>query len=339
MKKVLSFGEILLRLSPQEHKMIIQSNTDVFEIFYGGAELNISIALSNFGIKSGYITKVPDNALGHKGIKYLKQYGVDTDDIEIGGERIGIYFLENGYSLRPSVVTYDRRYSAFSEMEMTDEKMEKILSKYDVLFLSGITLSVSEKSFELSKRMIKIAKKLKKEVVFDCNYRSKLISLEEASRRYKEIINNVDVLFASYLDFVKIFGIEHNLYNDTETYKEYYQKLYKKVYKIYNFKYIISSIRKPLSSNRNIYSGIITNGENIVKGKEYIVEIKDRVGTGDAFTSGVIYSYLSGNQMEEMINFGIGSGVLKHTIYGDVSEFKKEDILKIINTDSYDVIR
>ncbi|MDO5088162.1 MAG: sugar kinase [Leptotrichiaceae bacterium] len=339
MKKVLSFGEILLRLSPQDHKMIVQSNTDLLEIFYGGAELNISIALSNFGIKSGYLTKVPDNALGHKGIKYLKQYGVNTDDIELGGERIGIYFLENGYSLRPSVVTYDRKYSAFSEMEMTDEKIEKILSKYDVLFLSGITLSVSEKSFDLSKKIIKTAKKMKKEVIFDCNYRSKLISLEEASKRYKEIINDVDIIFAGYLDFIKIFGMEYNLYDGTETYEEYYKALYKKVYEKYNFKYVISSIRKPISSNRNIYSGIMTDGKNVAKGKEYEVEIKDRVGTGDAFTSGGIYSYLSGNEMEEMINFAIGSGVLKHTIYGDVSEFGKEDILKIINADSYDVVR
>ena len=158
MKSVLSLGEMLLRLSPENHKMIIQSSTNLLEMFYGGAELNVAIALANFGVKSGYITKVPDNSLGYKGIKYLKQYGVNTENIQIGGERIGIYFLENGYSVRSSRVTYDRKNSSFSEMEMTDEEIRKALSNYEVLFISGITLSVSEKTFKLSKQFIKIAK-------------------------------------------------------------------------------------------------------------------------------------------------------------------------------------
>lgn len=339
MKSVLSLGEMLLRLSPENHKMIIQSGTNLLEMFYGGAELNVSIALANFGVKSGYITKVPDNSLGDKGIKYLKQYGVNTENIQIGGERIGIYFLENGYSVRPSCVTYDRKYSSFSEMEMTDEEIRKALSDYDVLFISGITLSISEKTFKLSKQFIKIAKELEKEIIFDCNYRSKLISLEEASKRYREIIDYADVLFAGYLDFINIFKIENCEYDGKEDYTEYYKKLYSKVYEKYNFKYIISSVRKSVSSNRNEYSGIITNGKETIKGREYSVEIKDRVGTGDAFTSGAIYGYLAGKDKEEIINFAIGSGALKHTIYGDVSEFRVEDILQIINSKCFDIAR
>ena len=332
MKSVLALGEMLLRLSPENHRMIIQSNTNSLEMHFGGAELNVSVALANLGIRAGYITKVPNNSLGYKGIRFLKQYGVETENVQIGGERIGIYFLENGYSIRSSVVIYDRKNSAFSEMEMNDKEIYKILENYDVLFLSGITVSVSEKSFELSKKIIKIAHEMKKEIIFDCNYRSKLISLKEAAKRYKEIINYVDVLFAGYLDFINILGIEHELFDSAQDYESYYSELYRKVYEKYNFTYIISSIR-------NIYSGIITDGKKVVKGKEYEIEIKDRVGTGDAFTSGAVYSYLSEQKMEEIINFAIGAGALKHTIYGDVSEFRKENILEIINNNSYDIVR
>ena len=338
MKKVLAIGEMLLRLSPEDYKMIIQPTTDKLEMFYGGAELNISVDLSNFGIKTGYLTKVPDNSLGHKGIKYLQYYGVDTSNIKIGGERLGIYFLEKGYSVRSSSVIYDRKYSSFSEIELTDNEITEILKNYDIVFLSGITVAVSEKTFELSRKIVKLAKEMGKEVVFDCNYRSKLLTLKEASIKYREILPYVDILFAGYLDFINIFGIEHKMYSG-EDYDKYYREIHKKVYEKCNFKYIISSIRRSISANKNIYSGIITDGKDIKKGKEVEVEIIDRVGTGDAFTSGAVYSYLEGKDMEDIINFAIGSGALKHTLLGDVSEFNKEKVLQIINNDSFDVVR
>ena len=229
MKKVLAIGEMLLRLSPEDYKMIIQPTTDKLEMFYGGAELNISVDLSNFGIKTGYLTKVPDNSLGHKGIKYLQYYGVDTSNIKIGGERLGIYFLEKGYSVRSSSVIYDRKYSSFSEIELTDNEITEILKNYDIVFLSGITVAVSEKTFELSRKIVKLAKEMGKEVVFDCNYRSKLLTLKEASIKYREILPYVDILFAGYLDFINIFGIEHKMYSG-EDYDKYYREIYKKVY-------------------------------------------------------------------------------------------------------------
>lgn len=338
MKKVLTVGEMLLRLSPEGYKMITQPSANTLEMFYGGAELNVSVDLSNFGVNVGYFTKVPDNSLGRKGIKYLEYYGVDTTDIKTGGERLGIYFLEKGYSVRSSSVIYDRSHSSFSEIEMTDNEITGIIEKYDIIFLSGITAAISEKTFELSKKLVKIAKELKKEVVFDCNYRSKLITLEEAGIRYSEIIPYVDILFAGYLDFINIFGISHRMY-DTDDYEEYYKEIYKKVYEKYSFKYIISSIRKPISANRNMYSGIITDGQNVYKGKEIEVEIIDRVGTGDAFTSGALYSYIKGKEINDIVNFAVCSGALKHTIDGDVSEITENKVLEIMGRNSFDVAR
>ena len=199
MKKVLTIGEMLLRFSPNDHKLIIQPNTNSLDMYYGGAEANVAVAISSFGGESGYITKLPDNPLGHKGIRYLKQYGVDVSHIQLGGERIGIYFMEIGYSVRASNVVYDRKNSSFSEMSMGEDEMMKALKDYDILFLSGITPAVNENTFELSINIVKKAKEMGKEVIFDCNYRSKLISLEEAGKKYREILPYVDILFAGYL--------------------------------------------------------------------------------------------------------------------------------------------
>ncbi|MGB6128784.1 MAG: sugar kinase [Psychrilyobacter sp.] len=337
MKKVITLGEIMLRLSPPNRDKFLGASN--FCVNYGGGEANVAVALANFGIETGFISKLPNNEIGDSAINHLRSFGVDTKSVVRGGERVGIYFLENGFSVRNSKVIYDRKDSAIATAKVSDFEIESILKGWDILHVSGITLGISNDGFEFSKAFMKKAKELGMEISFDFNYRSKLWSLEEASAKIKEILQYVDIAFAGHLDFTNILGI-----TPTKLMKEidiitYYKDLYPKVKKKYGFKYIVSSIRDIKSASNNTYKGICYDGQSIYQSKSYEVEIIDRVGTGDAYTAGFLCGYAMERDTLNTVNIAAASSVLKHTILGDANLVKLDEVENLFKNDSFEIVR
>ncbi len=335
MKKIVSLGEIMLRLSPPNNNKFDFSN--IFEVSYGGGEANVAVALSQYGLSSSFISKIPKNPLGDCAYKHLRKYNVNCDFIVKGEERLGIYFLENGYSIRNSKVVYDRKDSAINHLKYEEIDWVEAFNSASIFHISGITLALSESSFELSKKAILKAKEMGLKVSFDFNYRSKLWSLSQAGKKIEEIINNVDIVFASHLDFINILKFDFPLPQKNNS--DYYNKLYSKISKKYNFEVIITSLRKVISANRNFYSGLVYKDSKIYKGREYDIEIIDRVGTGDAFTAGFLYAYINDYPLKKSIEFAIGSGALKHTIKGDVVKGGADEVEDFISSPNFKINR
>lgn len=337
MKKIITLGEIMLRLSPPNRDKFL--GTPNFQANYGGGEANVAVALANYGVETAFITKLPNNEIGDSAVNHLRSFGVNTQAVIRGGDRIGIYFLENGFSLRNSKVIYDRKNSAISNALVSDFEIETILQGWDILHLSGITLGISSNGFEISKAFMKKAKELGMEISFDFNYRSKLWSLEDAGKKINEILEYVDIAFAGHLDFTNILGIVPEKSLEKSGILEYYEDLYRKVSSKYNFKYIVSSIRDVKSASNNTYTGICFDGNKIYRSKSYEVDIIDRVGTGDAYTAGFLCGYTMGKEIDYTINIAAASSILKHTISGDVTLAKIEDVEELFKNDSFDVQR
>lgn len=336
-KKVVTLGEILLRLSPPGNQRFINSTS--FEINYGGAEINVAIDLANLGIDTKLITKAPKNELGDAALRHVKSYGVDTSNVARGGDKIGTYFLETGFSVRGSKVLYDRKHSAFSKVSIDEFDLDKIFSDASLFHVSGITLAVSQEAFELAEFFMKEAKKRNILVSFDFNYRSKMWTLKEASQGIEKILKYVDIALAGHLDFINILGLDMGEGYKRDNILDCYQILYPKVMEKYNFKYIVSSVRKVVSASKNIYSGLLFNGEEIVSSREYEVDIIDRVGSGDAFTSGFLYGLLTEGNDNYKIEFAAASAVLKHTIPGDTNLVTKDEVESLFKGTGYDVGR
>ncbi|MED1438348.1 sugar kinase [Aeribacillus composti] len=336
MKKVVTLGEVLLRLSPPGRNKIIGSS--IFEVNVGGSEANVAVALSQFGIDTSLITKLPDNELGDVAINKLREFGVNTTYIVRGGDRIGIYFLENGYSFRPNKVLYDRKNSAMSKAKIKEFDLDQIFMDRDLLHVSGITLGISEEGFQLGKALIQAAAKRGLKVSFDFNYRSRLWSIDQAREKFEQVLKYVDIAFAGDFDFINILGIEpdKSLENDILV---YYEDLYSKVQKKYNFEWIVSSVRSVESASRNDYQGIIYNGKEFYYSNTYSIDIIDRVGTGDALTAGFLYAYLSNKNNEYKVQFATASSALKHTIPGDMLVATIEEIENLFMIGSFTIQR
>lgn len=337
MKKIITLGEIMLRLSPFNRGKFLGASS--FQGDYGGGEANVAVALANYNIKTAFVTKLPDNELGDSAINHLRRFGVNTDYIVRGGERIGLYFLENGFSLRKSKVIYDRKNSSIATATVSDFEIENILKGWDILHISGITLGISDSSFDVAKAFMKKAKELNMEISFDFNYRSKLWSLEKASVKIDEILKYVDIAFAGHLDFIHILGIIPNKEKKDTDIIEYYKDLYKKVNSIYNFKYIVSSIRDVKSASLNYYKGICYYENKLYESSSYKVDIIDRVGTGDAYTAGFLYGYSMNKDIDYTVKFATASSVLKHTISGDASLSTVEEVEELFENEVFDVSR
>lgn len=320
MSKVVTLGEIMLRLSTEDNLRITQSNS--FRADFGGGEANVAVGLANFGIKTEYVTKLPKNALTDSIFRYLKANNVITDNIVIGGERLGTYYLEVGTSVRASSVIYDRKYSAFSGFNYSELDIETVLKDCKIIHLSGITPALSRNCEELIEKVMKKAKEMNVLVSFDFNYRSKLWSLEEASESFKKYLSYVDICFAGALDAQNILKLEKGL-----TLKEYYEK----IFKLYpNIKYLLSTKRETHSVNENSLTGYIYKEGEFKTSTTFRFDIVDRVGGGDAFATGALFGIYNNLALEEIVEFATASSVYKHTIKGDANIATTEEIYNII---------
>ena len=338
MKKVVTMGEIMLRLSTPNYQKIEQSQS--FDANYGGGEANVAISLSQLGLKSSFVSKLPNNSLGNSANQFLNQYGVSTDHMVYGGDRLGIYFLEKGYSIRSSKIVYDRHGSAFATSNMDEYDFKTIFAGADWFHISGITPALSGEIFNLTKKALSVAKQLGLTTSCDLNYRSSLWSFEDAREKMTELIKDVDVCIGvEPLQLLDKDGtdIKDRLpeHPDVDDYKDIMNELHKR----FDIKYLAMTFRNHLSVNRNRLKTMLSDGNGFYESTEIEVDIVDRVGTGDAFSAGVIYSLINEFEPQYAINFATACFALKHTIEGDVNLHTAADIEQYVQQKNFSIKR
>lgn len=334
--KVVSFGEIMLRLSPDGYYKLFQKpelNTS-----FCGAEANVAVALSNFGDEAEFVTALPDNDIGRAACRELMRYGVKTDNIVYTGDRLGIFFAEKGASQRPSKVIYDRKNSAIALAEPSSFDWEKIFDGADWFHITGITPALSDSLAKISVDAVKAAKKAGLTVSCDINYRSKLWSAEKARPVMTEIMKYVDVCIGNEEDAEIVFGIKAGTTDvtkgqlDTDGYKKSLQT----VAETFGCKIVAYSQRKSYSASDNGWSGIIYDDEKkqVYTSAQYDIRITDRIGGGDAFASGLIYALHNNISPANAIETAAAAGCLDQTLEGDFCLFGINDVLDLAGGNS-----
>lgn len=334
--KVVSFGEIMLRLSPDGYYKLFQKpelNTS-----FCGAEANVAVALSNFGDEAEFVTALPDNDIGRAACRELMRYGVKTDNIVYTGDRLGIFFAEKGASQRPSKVIYDRKNSAIALAEPSSFDWEKIFDGADWFHITGITPALSDSLAKISVDAVKAAKKAGLTVSCDINYRSKLWSAQKARPVMTEIMQYVDVCIGNEEDAEIVFGIKAGTTDvtkgqlDTDGYKKSLQT----VAETFGCKIVAYSQRKSYSASDNGWSGIIYDDEKkqVYTSVQYDIRITDRIGGGDAFASGLIYALHNNISPANAIETAAAAGCLDQTLEGDFCLFGINDVLDLAGGNS-----
>lgn len=324
--KVAGFGEIMLRLSTDVGKMILQS--DRFNVNYGGGEANVLISLSHFGIDTKMITSVSNDDIGKSILRYLRSYDIDTEFVTLSDHRTGIYYLQVGSGIRSSKVIYDRDNSAFCNMKVGDIDIAKALEDVDVFHFSGITLALSNDLRELLMQMLAYCKEHNIMVSYDSNYRAKLWSLEEAREATLKVLPYVDILSAGILDAENILLMNCELEDNHEKLKYYYDEITKTYPTI---KHIFSSHRDIESSSVNkLQCNYYTDGILYLSNKINIDSIVDRVGGGDALSAGIIYSIINNKDPKYVCEFATCASALKHSILGDANLVELSDVERLM---------
>lgn len=306
-------GEIMMRLSPPYYNTLIQSNT--LSVTYGGGEANVAVSLANFGHQTKFITALPSNNLGDGACNYLRGYGVDLSAVKRSGDNLGIYFLETGFGGRASQVTYKRSHAEVTKIKPEDFDFKAIFSDADWFHISGITLALSDDACNTAIYAMKIANEMGVKVSFDFNYRSKLWSIEESRVAYVKALPYVDVCMMSVWDIETILELKPTKDYDDEI--EQHVDLYRQVNDIYNIEYIAGTKRQVFSATHNSLRAYIIGKDEIYRTDSIEFNIVDRIGGGDAFTSGVIHRLVSGAPIKDALDFGLANSILKHTILGD----------------------
>jgi len=329
-KKVITLGEIMLRLSTPDHKRFVQ--TETFDVTYGGGEANVAAALCNYGLNGVFVSKVPANAIGQSAINHLRRYGVDTHFIARGGNRLGIYFLEPGASMRPSQVIYDRADSSITEVEINEFDFDEIFAGADWFHTSSITPALSDKAAALTLAALKAAKTKGITTSIDLNYRKKLWSKEKAREVLGEICKYADVCIGAD-PILGYTGADEKIAAGTFLNLDDYKAMFAQFKQDFGFKYITSTIRVSHSASDNTLSAIAYDGNEFFQTKEYDIRIIDRVGGGDSFASGFIYGLVTGMKMSDAAEFGVAASAIKHTIPGDLNHATLSEVLKLVKGD------
>lgn len=334
MAKVVTMGEIMLRLSTPGNQKYIQATQ--FDINYGGGEANVAVSLANYGHDAEFVTKVPENPIGACAVAALRKYGVETKHIAKGGDRLGIYFLETGASMRPSNVTYDRANSSIATASISDFDFDEIFEGADWFHFTGITPAVSDAAAELTEAACKAAKAHGVTVSCDLNFRKKLWTSEKAQKVMSNLMQYVDVCIGNEEDAELCLGFKPDA--DVEggkTDAEGYKGIFKAMAKEFGFKYVISTLRESFSASHNGWKAMIYNGEEFYESKRYDINpIIDRVGGGDSFSGGIIHGLLTKPNQGAALEFAVAASALKHTINGDFNLVSVEEVEALAGGDS-----
>ena len=319
MSTVVCFGEIMMRLSPPGYLRIGQS--DMLGMTFGGAEANVAVSLANYGMNARYVTRLPDNMISASFLNQIRGFGVDANHIAFGGDRMGIYFVEKGASMRPSKVIYDRKHSSIAEAAPGDIDWNAVFEGADWFHFTGITPALSSGAAELTEEGILAAKARGITVSCDLNYRKNLWSRDKAKSVMTELVKSVDVLIANEEDAQDVFGIsaagsdiEGGALNEAG-----YRELAGKLADTFGCRKVAFTLRESISANDNNWSGLLYDAQSKTahRSKQYAIHIVDRVGGGDSFGAGLIYGMLNGMADEQAIAFAAAASALKHTIEGD----------------------
>ena len=329
MAKVITMGEIMLRLSTPNFEKFIQA--DEFDINYGGGEANVAVSLANYGHDAEFVTAVPNNEIGDCAVAALRKYNVGTKNIARCGERLGIYYLESGSSVRPSKVVYDRAHSSISTATEADFDFEKIFEGADWFHFTGITPALSDLAAELTEKALIAAKKAGVKVSVDLNFRKKLWSSEKAQKVMKNLMKYVDVCIGNEEDAELVLGYKpgKTCVTSGELELQGYKSIFEQMVSDYNFEYCVSSLRESHSASDNGWSACIYNGKTkeFYHSKKYNLHpIVDRVGGGDSFAGGVICGLLDGKDFKDALEFGVAASALKHTIPGDFNFASRKEV-------------
>lgn len=331
--KVVTMGEIMLRLSTPNYSKFVQASS--FDVVYGGGEANVAVSLANYGHDAYFVTKLPEHEIGQSAVNDLRKYGVNTDYIVRGGKRIGIYFLETGASMRPSKVIYDRANSAIAEADSSEFDFNKMLEDASWFHWSGITPAISDRSAKLIETALIAAKKYDITVSVDLNFRKKLWTAEQAQKVMTKLMKYVDVCIGNEEDAEKCLGVT---LGDTDVTTgnlelENYKRILKEMQEKFNFKYVAITLRESYSASDNGWSAIIYDGNEFYTSNKYKVRIVDRIGVGDAFAGGLIHGLLTKNNTGEALEYAVAASALKHTISGDFNLMSKEEVEKLVAGD------
>ena len=334
MSKVVTFGEIMLRLAPNGYYRFFQD--DQLQATFGGGEANVAVSLANFGLDSVYVTKLPDHAIGQAAVNSLRYFGVDTSKITRGGERVGIYYLEKGASQRGSVCIYDRKYSAIQQADINDFDWDDIFDGADWFHFTGITPALGENLVEICKTACKKAKEKGVKISCDLNYRGKLWTREEARKAMIELCQYVDVCISNEEDAKDVFGIEAENTDITggKLNKEGYKSVAKQLADKFGFEKVAITLRSSISANDNDWAAMLYDGDDYYFSKEYHLHIVDRVGGGDSFGAGLIYALLSNKSSKDAIEFAVAASALKHSIEGDFNRVSVKEVEKLAGGDA-----
>jgi 2-dehydro-3-deoxygluconokinase len=333
MKKVITMGEIMLRLSPKEHDRFVQATS--FDAVYGGGEANVAVSLANYGFDARFVSKLPDNPIAQSAINSLRSFGVNTDYIARGGDRIGIYFLEHGASMRASQVVYDRANSAIAEATAADFDFDAIFEGADWFHFSGITPALGKGAAKMTEEALKAAKRHGVTVSVDLNYRKKLWTPDEAKEVMSNLMQYVDVCIGNEEDAEKVLGFKPGSDVTSGTLElDGYKSIFKQMRDKFDFKYVVTTLRESHSASDNGWSALIYNGEEFYESKHYDIRIIDRVGGGDSFAGGLIYGLLAGDDFKYALEFAVGASALKHTIFGDANLVTVSEVETLINGDA-----
>ncbi len=333
MAKIVTFGEIMLRLSSPSYSRLIQSQQ--FDVHYGGGEANVAVSLANYGHEAYFVSKLPSNPLGDAAVNSLRKYGVDTSYISRGGERLGIYYLETGASMRASNVVYDRKYSSIYEACAEDFDFDEIFKGKDWFHFTGITPALNDNVAHLVELACIAAKKAGCTISCDLNFRKKLWTSEKAISVMSKLMKYVDVCIGNEEDADKCLGFKPE---STDVSKGTlniggYESIFKQMKEKFGFKYIATSLRESISASDNNWSGLIYDGTNFHLSKKYSVRIVDRVGAGDSFAAGVIHGLLEYKDAAKAVEFAVAASALKHTIPGDFNHVNKVEVETLMNGD------
>ena len=331
--RVVTFGEIMLRLAPNGYYRFFQD--DQLQATFGGGEANVSVSLANFGVDSAYVTKLPKHAIGQAAVNSLRYFGVDTNSIVRGGDRVGIYYLEKGASQRGSVCIYDRAHSAIQEANPSEFNWEEIFKGADWFHFTGITPALGPNMVEACKEACIAARKLGVKVSCDLNYRGKLWTRDEARAAMSELCKYVDVCISNEEDAKDVFGIEAE---NTDIYggklnHEGYKSVAKQLKDKFGFEKVAITLRTSISASDNDWAGMLFDGENYCFSKSYHVHIVDRVGGGDSFGAGLIYALLNNYETQKAIDFAVAASALKHSIEGDFNRVSVSEVEKLAGGD------
>ncbi len=315
-KKIVTFGEIMLRLAPVGYDRFVQAES--FGAVYGGGEANTAVSLSCFGYDAKFITKLPAHEIGQAAVNALRRYGVDTSGIIRGGDRVGIYYLERGAAQRPSKVIYDRAGSAFARAEASEFDWKKELEGADWFHITGITPALGDELAAAALEAVKTAKSMGITVSCDINYRKKLWDAEKAGRVMAEICRYVDVYIGGRDQAEELFGIKTNARDDADY--DAYKAVAEQLKERFGFKKVAITLRTTISSNANKWAALLYDGEKHCFSTEYrIDDIVDRVGGGDSFAAGLIYAELEGMDSQSAVDFAAAASCLKLSVEGDAN--------------------